>query len=338
MVEESCGLVMASARMTEKEMDKKFAVFIDGDNIAPQYPDSIFAEISKDGELLVKRIYDDWTTTNMGSWKVNVFVTPVRIFLQFRFGPNATDNSIIMDAIELCNQSNDINAICIVSTDADYYSLALRLREIGKFVLGIGKENSKPIWQNACNQFVFLENLNRVSLPQQNDHSLATQESSLPELGKLLDFAIDNSKSDNDGWVSLSDLGKSIRSRYPGFDPRSYNHKNLLQLVGALSDDIEIRADENQPPNYWARSIKKIKSEEVASTGIVKRFMGVFGFIENEKGSYFFTLSNILPTSRDKKFKKGTKVRFSVFKEPNPLGEDNADKNGKASNVEIIED
>jgi cold shock CspA family protein len=324
--------------MTEKQMDKKFAVFIDGDNIAPQYLDSIFAEISKDGELLVKRIYGDWTTTNMGSWKVKVFETPVRIFQQFRFGPNATDNSIIMDAIELCNQSNDINAICIVSTDADYYSLALRLREIGKYVLGIGKENSKPIWQNACNQFVFLENLNRVSLPQQNAHSLATQESSLPELGKLLDFAIDNSRADNDGWVSFSDLGKAIRSRYPGFDPRSYNHKNLLQLVGALSEDLEIRADESQPPNYWARSIKKIKSEEVGSTGIVKRFMGVFGFIENDKGSYFFTLSNILPQSRDKKLKKGTKVRFSVFKEPNPRGEDNADKNGKASNVEIIEE
>jgi hypothetical protein len=66
--------------MMEKEMDKKFAVFIDGDNIAPQYLDSIFAEISKDGELLVKRIYGDWTTTNMGSWKVKVFETPVRIF------------------------------------------------------------------------------------------------------------------------------------------------------------------------------------------------------------------------------------------------------------------
>lgn len=190
---------MAGVRMTEKQMDKKFAVFIDVDNIAPQYLDSIFAEISKVGELLVKRIHGDWTTTNMGSWKAKVFETPVRIFQQFRFGSKATDNNIIMDAIELCNQSDDINAICIVSTDADYYSLALRLREIGKFVLGIGKENSKQIWQNACNQFVLLENLNRVSLPQQNAHSLATQESSLPELGKLLDCAMDNSRSDNDG-------------------------------------------------------------------------------------------------------------------------------------------
>jgi cold shock CspA family protein len=109
-------------------------------------------------------------------------------------------------------------------------------------------------------------------------------------------------------------------------------------LVGAFSEDIEIRADESQPLNYWARSIKKIKSEDAGSTGIVKRFIGVFGFIENEKGSYFFTLSNILPQSRNKKLKKGTKVRFSVFKEPNPLGEDNADKNGKASNVERVEE
>lgn len=318
-------------------MDKKFAVFIDGDNISPQYLDSILAEISKDGDLLVKRIYGDWTTTNMGSWKDKVFETPVRIFQQFRFGPNATDNSIIMDAIELCNQSNEINSVCIVSTDADYYSLALRLRENGKFVLGIGKEISKPIWQNSCNQFVFLENLSRASVVETQPKNPIPQESTLPDLSKLLEFAFENSRSDSEGWVSFSDLGKSIRSRYPGFDPRSYNHKSFLQLITAFSQEVEIRADESIPPNYWARSLSQNEPVMSNTSGVVKRFMGVFGFIENEAGSYFFTLSNIVPSSREKKLKKGTKVKFSVFKEPNPSGEDNTERNGKASNVEILD-
>jgi uncharacterized LabA/DUF88 family protein len=114
-------------------MDKKYAVFIDGDNISASYFDSIMTEIVKDGEILIKRIYGDWTTSDMNSWKRKLFNTPIRIFQQFRFGSNATDNSIIMDAIELISQNKDINAFCIVSKDSDYYSLALRLRENGKY-------------------------------------------------------------------------------------------------------------------------------------------------------------------------------------------------------------
>lgn len=318
-------------------MDKKFAVFIDGDNISPQYLETIFAEISKDGDILVKRIYGDWTTTNMTSWKDKVFETPVRIFQQFRFGPNATDNSIIMDAIELSNQSNEINSVCIVSTDADYYSLALRLRENGKFVLGIGKENSKPIWQNSCNQFVFLENLKKVEVPKPVVQTPVSNESSLPDLKKILDFAFDNSRSDDDGWVSFSDLGKAIRSRHPGFDPRSYNHRNFLSIVNAFAKEIEVRSDDHQPPNYWGRSITQNNLEMTKTFGVIKRSLGTYGFIENEKGNYFFTVSNIVPDSQDKKVRKGSKVKFSVFKEPNPNGEDNTEKNGKAANIEIIE-
>jgi uncharacterized protein (TIGR00288 family) len=141
-------------------MNKKYAVFIDGDNISSDYLDVLMTEITKDNdEILVKRIYGDWTTSNMNSWKDKIQDSPIRVFQQFRNGPNATDNSIIMDAIELVIQNKDINAFCIVSADADYYSLALRLRENGKYVIGIGKESSKIIWQNSCDKFIKIENI-----------------------------------------------------------------------------------------------------------------------------------------------------------------------------------
>jgi uncharacterized LabA/DUF88 family protein len=140
-------------------MEKQFAVFIDGDNISSKYYDAIIAEIMKHGNIIIKRIYGDWTTPNMTSWKEQVFKTPIKVVQQFRFGENATDNSIIMDAMELLLQNNEINSYCIVSSDVDYYNLALRLRENGKFVLGIGKENSKSLWKNACDQFVLIENI-----------------------------------------------------------------------------------------------------------------------------------------------------------------------------------
>ncbi|GBU26944.1 hypothetical protein R84B8_00460 [Treponema sp. R8-4-B8] len=141
-------------------MEKKFAVFIDGDNICAKDYVSAIREIATYGEILMKRVYGDWTTSNMNTWKDVLVKEPATPCQQFRSGKNATDTRIIMDAIELMFQNANVNAFCIVSTDADFCGLAQRLRENGKYVLGIGKEHSKPIWQETCDKFVKLESLN----------------------------------------------------------------------------------------------------------------------------------------------------------------------------------
>jgi len=142
-------------------MDKRFAVFVDGDNICAKDYEPVLKEIvSTYGEILIKRVYGDWTTPNMNTWKEVLIKEPATPFQQFRSGKNATDTRIIMDAIELMFHDANINAFCIVSSDADFYGLALRLRENGKYVLGAGKEQSQQIWQEACDKFIKIENLN----------------------------------------------------------------------------------------------------------------------------------------------------------------------------------
>jgi hypothetical protein len=79
-------------------MNKKYAVFIDGDNISSDYLDAIMTEIVKDNDvILIKRIYGDWTTPYMNSWKDKISDSPIRVFQQFRNGENATDNAIIIE-------------------------------------------------------------------------------------------------------------------------------------------------------------------------------------------------------------------------------------------------
>jgi uncharacterized protein (TIGR00288 family) len=141
-------------------MNKKFAVFVDGDNICAKDYEPAIREIgSTYGEILIKRVYGDWTTSNMNTWKGVLIKEPATPCQQFRSGKNATDTRLIMDAIELMINNVNINAFCIVSTDSDFYGLAQRLRENGKYVLGVGKEQSNPIWQEACDKFVKLESL-----------------------------------------------------------------------------------------------------------------------------------------------------------------------------------
>jgi len=257
-------------------MNKKYAVFIDGDNISSDYLDAIMTEIVKDNdEILIKRIYGDWTTPNMNSWKDKILNTPIRVFQQFRNGPNATDNTIIMDAIELAIQNKDINAFCIVSIDADYYSLALRLRENGKYVLGIGKENSKIIWQNSCNEFVKIENIlkarelfdEKSDLDEKSDESkiilrpklvlkkIAITNNKEIDLKTIFEYSLINSRILADGWISLADFGSTIKTKYPSFDPRTYGSIKLLPLIKSFQD-IEIKSDDCFPPNYYLRKIE----------------------------------------------------------------------------------
>lgn len=318
-------------------MDRKYVLLIDGDNISPSFLDAIITEVSKEGELLIKRLYGDWTTPNMNGWKTWLEKIPIRPVQQFRNGPNATDNTIIMDAIELANTNKSINAVCIVSTDSDYYSLALKLREYGLYVLGIGKKRAKAIWVNACNEFKYLENLDSTTFD--NIDSTAEEAepvaSSFEALEKHICHAYKNSRMTEEGWVSLSDLGKSIRRSMPEFDPRSYNHTTLREILEALSDQYEMTADSLIPPNYWIKALEHQNGGKLI--GRIKRFKDTWGIIEApEHGDFYFGLTNLNKNARTKKITEGMQVQFKVFKEPNPNGESSADKNGKATAIELL--
>lgn len=269
----------------------------------------------------------------MNGWKSLLAKIPVRPVQQFRYGDNATDNTIIMEAIELANNNKNINAICIVSTDADYYSLALKLREYGLYVLGIGRSNAKDIWVSSCNEFKYLENLD----DDDNDGSAESSEE-IDSLEKLLQHAYKNSRMTEEGWVSLSDLGKSIRNSMPEFDPRTYNHSTLREIVEALSDNFDMKSDELVPPNYWIKA-KTVAEPAKRLNGAIKRFKEKdhWGVIENkEYGLFQFSYTNLCKDSRRNSLAEGTPVTFSVFRMPNPKAETLEKRNGRASNVKVV--
>ena len=102
--------------MDEQSKQERFAVLIDGDNAQASLLPQILAEISKFGLITVKRIYGDWTTTSMNSWKKVLHKYAIQPIQQFRYtvGKNATDSAMIIDAMDLLH-SNDVGGFCIVS-------------------------------------------------------------------------------------------------------------------------------------------------------------------------------------------------------------------------------
>src|SRR5512145_2250356 len=139
---------------------RRIAMLIDGDNAQPSLIGNMLAEASKYGLVIVRRIYGDWTTANMNGWKDTLQTYAIQPIQQFRYtiGKNATDSAMIIDAMDVLYEGG-VDGFCLVSSDSDYTRLATRIREKGFFVMGIGKKSTPRAFVNACDVFVFTNNL-----------------------------------------------------------------------------------------------------------------------------------------------------------------------------------
>lgn len=146
----------------EKEL--KIAILIDAENISSKYASIILQEAASLGNVIYKRIYGDWTTTHLNSWKKVLLENAVQPIQQFSntIGKNSSDSALIIDAMDLLYQNN-LDAFCIVSSDSDFTRLASRLRESQMFVLGMGEKKTPRSFISACNKFSYLDLLYRAA-------------------------------------------------------------------------------------------------------------------------------------------------------------------------------
>lgn len=240
------------------DTNRRLALMIDGDNAQASLLPQMLAEVNKYGTITIRRVYGDWTEPEMKSWKEvlhNYALQPVQ---QFRYtqGKNATDSALIIDAMDILYTAG-VDGFCIASSDSDYTRLATRIREKNLFVMGIGRSLTPRSFVNACDVFVYTENLQSLAdeeikaeapaptAPRKPTSKKAGKPSADPaqtHLKSLFRTAFDSAVQD-DGWAHLGAMGSFLRQLDPGFDPRTYGHKQLSQLVQAYPDFIEVRKD-----------------------------------------------------------------------------------------------
>ena len=144
--------------MPQHQIELKLAVLIDADNVPYSNVKGMMEEIAKYGTPTTKRIYADWTRPNAAGWK-NVLaehaITPVQQYA-YTYGKNSSDSALIIDAMDLL-YSDKLDGFCIVSSDSDFTRLAVRLRESGMKVIGIGEKKTPKAFIAACDRFIFIE-------------------------------------------------------------------------------------------------------------------------------------------------------------------------------------
>ncbi len=244
----------------------RLAVLIDADNAQPSVIEGLLAEVAKYGVASVKRIYGDFTSTRMTQWKLVLLKHSINPVQQFAYtsGKNATDSSLIIDAMDLM-YTGRFDGMCLVSSDSDFTRLAQRMREEGLTVYGFGERKTPDAFVQACDKFIYTEVLRAEVAPAvpakprsakptkvparaatrvqdarptaaaaQTTTNVApattTKPPVLPLPLELLRSAIEEA-SDEQGWAHLGAVGTYLTKIRPDFDPRLYGHKKLSDLL-----------------------------------------------------------------------------------------------------------
>jgi hypothetical protein len=257
--------------------DSKFniAVLIDGDNAQAKLIKETIEEVSKYGKATIRRIYGDWTTIHMNSWKeiINQYsINPIQKF-SYTTGKNSTDSSLIIDAMDILHGQN-VDGFCIVSSDSDYTGLAKRIREEGLFVMGIGRRTTPIAFVNSCEIFTFAENLlpetevtevkvetRKVETRKVETTDLKQKKASpkiiakpevrietkvgFPELDiNIIDKAFEISINEEDE-AYIANVGSSLRKIDPSFDSRTYGFRTLTQLFKSIDKYTIVKNEVN---------------------------------------------------------------------------------------------
>ena len=217
----------------------KLAVLIDADNTQPAIIEGLLNEVSKYGVASIKRIYGDWTSTNLRSWKERLLANAIQPIQQFSYttGKNATDSAMIIDAMDLL-YSDKLDGFCIVSSDSDFTRLAARLRESGCTVYGFGAEKTPKAFVKVCDKFIYteilLDNQEETDEDESRPQAKTRREFKVDrKLLKLLHDAVDD-LADESGWAYLGGVGQKINNRLSEFDPRNYGFKKLGDIFRAI--------------------------------------------------------------------------------------------------------
>ena len=222
--------------------DYKIVLLIDADNTQLAKLGGIIQELSTYGRIVVKRAYGNWKKSTLKNWEGELKRLAIKAEQQFDYvsGKNATDMALTIDTMDLLHRES-YDAFAIVASDSDYTPLAIRLHEDGVFVIGVGEKKTPEPFRNACDEFIFLENLDEENGEEEEKESVSVKENasaSIEDVHRLLRRAGDRYE-DEEGFTDISQAGAYIKRVKP------YKFKKLSDLIAAFPKKYEVRREKS---------------------------------------------------------------------------------------------
>lgn len=214
-------------------------------------------DIAKLGEASVRRVYGDFSGTQLRGWSAALAehgLVPHQVAANIP-GKNATDIALAIDAMDLLH-SGRFAGFCLVSSDSDFTRLATRIPEQGLTVYGFGGARTPVSFVAACKQFFFIEPMlpeaPKTPKTAKRKKKAAEPAPELPledpapepvakpepdqgirpvaEVLPALHAAV-AALADEEGWTRLDKVGVDILARTPGFRSNRYGHAKLSTLI-----------------------------------------------------------------------------------------------------------
>ncbi|HLE16142.1 MAG TPA: NYN domain-containing protein [Anaerolineales bacterium] len=225
-------------------MSEHLALFIDFENIAIWAGEKFFdfdltrllEYLRGRGRVVVKRAYADWGRFNKYQEEMlNNSIDLIQIY-SVRGSKNRADIRLSVDAFETTITHPEIDTIVVVSGDSDFGILVTRLREYGRYVLGIGpRDITHTLLVKSCDEFVFLETI--FSAPQ------AAQAASSPdqaEARQLLIRAISAFGQRGELPVLAAKLKHTMLSIDPTFNEANFGYVQFKAWLEANQDVVRL--------------------------------------------------------------------------------------------------
>ena len=138
------------------------ALLIDFDNVTMGIRSELQKELhtllSSDiikGKVAVRRAYADWR--RYPQYIVPLTESSIDLIFAPAYGSskkNATDIRLAIDALELVFTRPEIGTFVLLSGDSDFSSMVIKLKEYGKYVIGIGiRESSSDLLVQNCDEY-----------------------------------------------------------------------------------------------------------------------------------------------------------------------------------------
>ncbi|PYO34950.1 MAG: hypothetical protein DMD71_13470 [Gemmatimonadetes bacterium] len=228
--------LVRSARPEPTAHAPNAALLIDFDNVTMGIRSDLQTELKRllqsdiiRGKVAVQRAYADWR--RYPQYVVPLSESSIDLIWAPAYGSNkknATDIRLAVDAMELVFTRPEIGTFILLSGDSDFSSMVLKLKEYGKYVIGVGiRESSSDLLIQNCDEYYSYSEL--AGLTKESDIVHPRRDP-----WELVVEAVKQMTAHND--VMRSDRLKQVMQEIdPTFDEKDHGYSRFSKFVDAAA-------------------------------------------------------------------------------------------------------
>src|ERR1700730_2657599 len=212
------------------------------------------------GNASVRRAYADWANPRFGSHQDDLAMNGVDLIQVARVGiqnKNAADIRMAVDAMETLIVHPEVSVFVLVSGDGDYSPLVQRLREFGKWVVGVGTEaNASRKLISVCSEYKYWGTL--VAEVEPDARPAAAFD--ISEAEQVLVRAFEESSSET---MTAGGLESEILALRPGSDEHNYGAGRFRAFLTLLPKRVTVV--ETSGPDITVKLVHELVPPPVAA-------------------------------------------------------------------------